>query len=182
MRTSGVCLVSIVALLSACSRPHAPAQPAPSAGAASVTTRGPGGFVRPQRKAGLWLMSISTNSGPGISLNGEMCLDAQTEKTAGFDAGSGSRDCGKPVFHAAPGGMSFDTVCKFGKRTMTTHGVATGDFSNNYQMTLKTRTDPPLPVGQAETTTQIKAKWMGPCKPGQKPGSVSMKLGSIGPG
>lgn len=180
MRIAGACLISAMAVLAACSKPPAPKAP-PSAPAAATPTGASIG--RPLRKPGLWLMTISTDSGPGITLNGEMCLDAETEKTTGFaPAGVGQQNCGKPVFHPAAGGLTFDTICKFGGRRVITHGVTSGDFDSAYDMLLTARTEPPLPVGKGAVTTHIKAKWAGPCRPGQEPGHVSMKVGGFGQG
>ena len=127
-------------------------------------------------------MTISTDSGPGLRLAGEICLDAATDKSTFTVARGAAKDCGQPTFKPSLGGVAFDATCKFGGRTMTTHGVASGDFNNAYTLQTVTHTDPPLPGAGAEVKTTISAQWLGPCRPGQTPGKMSMKVTGLGQG
>jgi hypothetical protein len=52
--------------------------------------------------------------------------------------------------------------------------VGTGAFDTGYRMKSKTTFDPPM-RGMRESSMTIEAKWLGPSKPGQRPGDVSMK-------
>ena len=64
-------------------------------------------------------------------------------------------------------------VCKIEGSTATTDGVFEGSFDTNYTGTMKTRFTPPL-QGMTESNMTQQARWLGPCKPGQKPGDVIM--------
>ncbi|MEI9963802.1 MAG: DUF3617 family protein [Caulobacteraceae bacterium] len=135
------------------------------------------------RKPGLWKMTIATDSGPGLKLQGEVCLDAQTDKSSSLVVSQGAnKDCGQPKFQPSPGGVSFDTTCKFGGRTVKTHGVATGDFSSAYHLDIASTMDPPLPGGAGNVQTHIDAQWAGACRPGQTPGKMNMKVSGLGQG
>jgi hypothetical protein len=70
----------------------------------------------------------------------------------------------------------FSSVCNFGKTTATTKGVASGDFNKEYKVETHSTYDPPL-GDMKEASNTIVAKWLGPCKAGQKPGDVIMPNG-----
>jgi hypothetical protein len=57
--------------------------------------------------------------------------------------------------------------------TTTTRGVFTGQFDSSYKGDIKSTYEPPL-HGMKESASMIEAKWVGACKPGQKPGDISM--------
>ncbi len=154
-----------------------------AAGAAAAPAAAPSMFSRPHPKAGLWRSSVTTNAGPGVTMTGEMCLDASNEDAAfSSDGKAVSKDCDPVKYQAASGGVSFTTVCHMGKRTVTSSGVATGDFKNDYAVNLTTRMDPAPEGLPAQMTTSIRAKWIGPCPAGTKPGQVSMKVTGFGQG
>ncbi len=182
MRAPVTCLVCSLAVLAACSKPPARQEAAPAAKAPA----GPAfPFGRPHPKLGLWRMSFSTDSGPGISIAGDMCIDAKTESSA-FEASprSRGRNCSEPTFSPNPGGgVTFDGACKINGRTITSHGVASGDFSSAYVVDVTTHMDPPLPGGVGGGHSRIEAHWVGPCLPDQRPGQMTgMHLARMGRG
>ncbi len=185
MRRVATLLISCLTLVAACSKGPTAGQtaaPAPKPAASMVPAAL---FSKPHPKAGLWETTMSTSAGPGMRMSGEMCLDAQTEQAAFATApqSSTSRDCSPPTFGPGPaGGMVFDATCRTKGRTVTTHGVATGDFSSAYTLDITTKMDPPPPGMDGGARIQIQAKWLGPCKPGQKPGHVSMRMTGLGQG
>lgn len=183
MRATAICLVCSVALLAACSKKPAEQASATASAAAPAAPVLP--FTRPHPKAGLWRMAMATDSGPGIKFGADMCLDAATEGSA-FAANPRARssNCDPPKFSANPGGgVVFDEVCKVNQRTITSHGVATGDFSSAYAVDVTTTMDPPLPGGAGGGHTHIESHWVGPCPAGQKPGQMTgLKFGAPGQG
>lgn len=184
MRPAFSCLVLGLAALGACSKPAADsaAKSAPAAARPAVAT--PGLFARPHPKAGLWKTTMSTDAGPGLRMSGEICLDASTEDSAFANRPKNMKaDCAKTSFGPNPGGgVAFSTTCTANGRKITTRGVASGDFDSAYTVDVTTTMDPP-PAGVApDVSSRIEARWMGPCKPGQKPGQASMKFGGLGRG
>jgi hypothetical protein len=59
---------------------------------------------------------------------------------------------------------------------MTSHSEITGDFNSAYSMVTRTLMDKG-PEALRDTTTKIQAKWLGDCRPGQKPGDILMPGG-----
>ena len=174
------------AALAACSKPPASnTAAAPQVHAPVAPPASTAGFLRPHPKVGLWRMSMSSDNGPGVSMTGEMCIDAKTEASA-FEANprAHASNCSAPHFSSNPGGgMIFDSTCKVGDRTISSHGVATGDFSNSYVLDVSTRIDPPLPGVSGIGHSRVEAHWIGPCKPGQRPGQMTgLKIGGFGRG
>jgi hypothetical protein len=72
------------------------------------------------------------------------------------------------------------SVCKFDKSTATTEGVFTGAFESNYRGEMHMTYDPPI-HGLAKSDMTLTARWLGPCKPDQKPGDVILpNMGRMG--
>jgi hypothetical protein len=187
MRVAIFCLAG-VALLGACSKaPTAStasaSATAPAAPAAAAAPAAPGLFERPHPKAGLWEMAMTSNAGPGVSFTSQVCIDASTEGSA-FQGGgprSVSKACGDQKISAAPGGgFAMDATCKADGRTITTHMVASGDFNSAYTLDMTSQMDPAPPGFSGGMHTQVKARWLGACKPGQAPGHRTMTAGGLG--
>jgi hypothetical protein len=180
MRGIAIGVLCGVALLAGCSKPAGQA-----GGQAAAPARAVNPFVHPHPKVGLWQMAISSDAGPGVSVTGEICIDAKTESSA-FEANPRARsgNCSEPKFGSNPGGgFAFDTVCKVNGRTITSHGVATGDFASAYAVDVTTKMDPPLPGGMSGGHSRIEAHWMGACKTGQRPGQMTgLRIGGLGRG
>ena len=178
MRRIAICCLAGTALIAGCAR----REPSQAGGQAAAPASSPSMFGRPHPKPGLWRTTISTNAGPGVSMTGELCLDASNEDQALNGGRSKPKDCDPVHYESAPGGYGFTIVCHIGKRTVTTGGVASGDFKTAYAVTLSTRMEP-APAGlPSQVSSTIKANWEGPCPPGAKPGARSMKISGFGPG
>jgi hypothetical protein len=182
MRWIAVCALAGSAMLIGCSKHDAASGSAPAA--APAQTPGAAALLgRPHPKAGLWRTTVNTNAGPGVSMTGELCLDASNEDAAFSSNGKGfNKDCEPVKYDTASGHFGFSTVCHMGNRTVTTSGVASGDFKTSYSVDLTTRMDPAPPGLPDQLHTTIQAKWEGPCPAGVKPGQVSMKLAGLGQG
>jgi Protein of unknown function (DUF3617) len=138
----------------------------------------------PTRKAGLWEMKMvfEGRSMPPMSMR--QCIDAATDKAMQAQYGSGGAagaTCSKQDFRNAGGSMTFDSVCKIGASTTTTHGVITGSFDSAYTMKINSTREggPPAPgmAATGESRMTIEAKHIGPCEAGQKPGDIMMGNG-----
>ena len=138
----------------------------------------------PRRKSGLWEMAMDTSGGPGVRMTAQMCVDAATDKDMGWHGPrSQSKNCSKTEFHPGLGGATFDSVCKMGSRTVTSHGVVKGDFDKAYDVDVTTHIDPPQAGVGADMKMSMKARWLGPCPANLKPGQVSvggMHIGGAG--
>ncbi|RIX75487.1 DUF3617 domain-containing protein [Acidovorax cavernicola] len=135
----------------------------------------------PARKPGLW--EIQTGEGgattakaaPGQTI--QQCIDAATDKAMReMGQGMGKDMCSKQDLRLEGVKLVIDSVCKIGSSTATSRAVMSGDFSSAYRVESKSTYNPPL-MGRTEGTSVIDAKWVGPCKPGQKPGDMVMANG-----
>ena len=182
MRVTVSCLAVGLAVLAACSKTPAGGSSGPASATPQAAAPAPALFAPPHPKAGLWRMAMNNDAGPGIHFTGEICIDASTEDSA-FQAGPKARpkSCEKTSIGPAPGGgVAFDTTCKTDGRTITSHGIASGDFSSAYNMDVTT-TMTPAPSGMPpEMHMHMQATWLGPCKPDQTPGRMSMKMAGLG--
>jgi len=127
----------------------------------------------PKRKPGLWQQTV-TMSGPGMPPQTmSMCTDEKTDSLISEQAGA-NKNCSQQSVRRQGSAYVVDAVCKDGSTTVRTQGTFTGDFTARYSGDLRTTFDPPM-HGMKEMNQKIDARWVGPCKPGQKPGDVAME-------
>jgi len=129
----------------------------------------------PKRKPGLWEIKMtsagSSGGGPMVS---QHCIDAKTDDLLQQRTqGMGKQACSKNSVRREGGKVIAESVCQLGKTTTTTKAVFSGDFSSNYRGDIHSTYEPPL-MGMKVADSTIEAKWLGACKPGQKPGDVIM--------
>jgi hypothetical protein len=134
----------------------------------------------PTRKAGWWEMTMAMSAPVPMRQKMSMCVDAASEKASGAFATMNQRgNCTTGPVTRTPSGWAFSSTCKQGSMTMTTSGVASGDFNSAYKVDSTTRMNPaPMPQ-MAESKMTIEAKWAGPCPAGRKPGDMVMANGMV---
>lgn len=125
----------------------------------------------PQRKSGLWEMKTQM---VGLPSHGpmQMCVDQASDNVM-QERAKGQVNC--PVMDVDRGGgkVTIHAVCKHEGVTTTSDAVITGDFRSSYRNNMVIRYDPPQ-HGMKEMKMVQEARWLGPCKAGQKPGDVIM--------
>ena len=132
----------------------------------------------PARKPGLWEMTIQADGSAKMpAMSTQQCIDAATDQ-AMREMGNGMerQDCSKQDMRKESGRIVIDSVCKIGTSIATTHAVVTGDFGAAYRMESRSTYSPPM-MGRSEGTAVIEARWVGPCKAGQKPGDMVLPGG-----
>lgn len=129
----------------------------------------------PKRKPGLWEIKMTSDAGHGGGpMVSQHCIDAKTDDLLQQRAqGTGKPACSKNTVRKEGGKTIAESVCKFGDTTATTRTVMSGDFTSNYRGEIYSTYSPPM-MGMKEARSVIEAKWLGVCKPGQKPGDVTM--------
>lgn len=139
--------------------------------AASVATIALSGEM-PKRKSGLWEISTHMEGMPNMGPI-QQCIDQNTDDLMQQRAKKDKPDCS--VMDIKPQGnkVTIHSVCKIDGTTATTDGLFVGAFESSYKGEMNTRFTPPM-HGISESKMSIEAKWIGPCKPGQKPGDVIM--------
>jgi hypothetical protein len=140
----------------------------------------------PQRKAGLWQLTMNFDGGKIPAQTMKQCIDAETDKLMNSPAGSmGREQCTQNNVQRVGSTIVVDSTCKFANVTNVSHAVISGDFNSAYtvQVDSKREGGPPMPGGGAgsaaggTTRMMITAKYLGGCEAGQKPGDMMMEGG-----
>jgi hypothetical protein len=116
-----------------------------------------------------------TNS-PMPEMTMQQCTDESTDKemSTAFSPLSKEVCPKKDILKTATGYVS-DSVCNFANASITTHSEITGDFNSGY--TVKSTSHSERGTTKGDHVTMIEAKWLGACKPDQKPGDIVMPGG-----
>jgi hypothetical protein len=136
----------------------------------------------PARKAGLWDVKMNFESRGVPPQSMQQCVDAATDKLMNSNFGGMSKGaCSRQDIKTAGNTITVDSVCKFGEATTASHAVVTGSFDSAYTVRVTSTREggpaiPGMKPGQAVNMT-TEAKWLGPCKAGQKPGDMIMANG-----
>ena len=131
----------------------------------------------PIRKAGLWEMKVVRTGSPMPEMTMQHCTDETTDRQMSTAFSPLSKEiCSKNDVLQTATGYATDSVCSVGGAAMTSHSDITGDFNSAY--TVKTTTHSERgPAGLHDATMAIEAKYLGACKPDQKPGDIVMPGG-----
>lgn len=135
----------------------------------------------PERKPGLWeeIHITTINSGKPVKIM--HCVGTGADHALDHEMGDQhyGATCPPTTVTRREGSLTLERRCKF--EQTATHGKATykGDFDSQYEMTFFTRYAPPFD-GLEEYTGSIKARWIGPCEPAQRPGDFWASTGVKG--
>ena len=130
-------------------------------------------FDAPKRKSGLWELKISSGQTKG-SHAVQQCIDEKTDDLMKKEMGENQKtQCSKNEMRKEGDKIVAESVCKLENSAAKTRAVFTGSFDSTYKADIKSTYEPPL-RGMKEASSVIEAKWLGPCKAGQKPGDIVM--------
>lgn len=130
----------------------------------------------PKRKSGLWEIKMANPDMPeaqGRTMTMQTCVDEKSDDVMRDRTRGMNESCSKNELRQEGGRIVSESVCKMNQSTVTTRAVFTGRFDSAYRADIKSTYDPPM-HGRREATSVLEAKWLGACKPGQKPGDVIM--------
>jgi hypothetical protein len=131
----------------------------------------------PLRKPGLWEMKIAKTGSVLPEMTMQHCTDETTDKQMSTAFSPVAKEaCSKRDIAKTATGYVADSVCSVGGATMTSHADVTGDFNSAYTVKSTAHSDKGA-GGVHDVTSTIEAKWLGPCKPDQKPGDIVMPGG-----
>jgi hypothetical protein len=132
----------------------------------------------PIRKAGLWELKMVRTGSPLPEMTMQHCTDETTDKAMTDAAAPMSKEmCSKQDIQKTATGYVSDSVCKIGAMSMTSHSEITGDFNSAYTVKSTAHSEGGPAGAPRDSTTTIEAKWLGACKPDQKPGDIVMPGG-----
>jgi hypothetical protein len=139
----------------------------------------------PKRKSGLWEINMDRSSargkdgkGPGMAVVTQ-CVDQAKDDALHQMGQKMAREmkCTWTPLQRTPAGLTNESTCDLGTMKTKSKTVITGDFNTAYKVEIHTRYDPPM-MGRAEGTTIMEARWVGACKPGQRPGDMTTPGGT----
>jgi hypothetical protein len=135
----------------------------------------------PKRKSGLWEITRTTVRTEGKPKVIQWCIDQKTDNAV-YQLAEGMRNesCKVDKMKREGDKLLVDGVCTLGTThsTSKTHAVITGSFDSAYKIESTSIYDPPM-RGKAEGSSTMSARWVGPCKPDQKPGDVVLPNGTM---
>ena len=132
----------------------------------------------PVRKAGLWEMKMARSGSAMPETTMQHCTDESTDKEMSTTFSPLSKDlCSKQDTQKTTTGYVTDSVCKVGAMSITSHSEITGDFNSGYAVKTTSHNDGGPANVPRDSTTTVEAKWLGACKPDQKPGDIVMPGG-----
>jgi hypothetical protein len=132
----------------------------------------------PLRKAGLWEMKMTRTGSPLPAMTMQQCTDETTDKAMSTAFSPLSREvCSRRDVQKTAAGYVADAACSVGGMSITTHSEISGDFNSAYTVKSTSHSERGANAAPDDHVTTIEAKWLGACKPDQKPGDVVMPGG-----
>jgi len=137
-----------------------------------------GAVEMPLRKAGLWEMKMVRTGSPMPEMTMHHSTDETTDKDMATSFSPMSKEiCSKQDIQKTSTGYVTDSVCSVAGVSMTSHSEIAGDFNSAYTVRTTSHSEHGPAGMPRDATTTIEAKWLGACKPGQKPGDIVMPGG-----
>jgi Protein of unknown function (DUF3617) len=132
----------------------------------------------PVRKAGLWEMKASRTGSQVPDSTMQQCTDATTDKDLSSSLSPLAKQiCSKQDIQKTAAGYTVDAVCGAAGVSVTSHSEIVGDFNSAYTVTTNSHASLGDKGQPHDTVSKIEAKWVGACKPDQKPGDIVMPGG-----
>lgn len=132
----------------------------------------------PLRKAGLWEIKIKLTGGAAPTAMMSHCTDDSTDRQMSTMFNPlALQPCPGNDIKKHPDRTTVDAVCRTDNKSVTLHSDITGDFVTKYMVVTETRTQEEPDSEPVVTSMTLEGRFLGPCRPGQKPGDVMMAGG-----
>ncbi|MBT0962144.1 DUF3617 domain-containing protein [Denitromonas iodatirespirans] len=122
----------------------------------------------PKRKPGLWEHAMQMDQLPGLTHRAQVCVGENLDDLARHEAAG---RCDKTDIRRDGDRVLIESVCHAEGSKVTTRGSFSGNFDSRYAGQLTSTFEPPM-NGLRSSQVRMEAKWLGPCRPGQKPGDT----------
>jgi hypothetical protein len=123
-------------------------------------------------------MKMERTNSPIPETTMQQCTDETTDKEMSTAATPLAKEvCSKREIQKTATGYISDSVCGVAGVSITSHSEITGDFNSAYTMTSTSHSEGGTAAMKGDHVTTIEAKWLGACKPDQKPGDFVMPGG-----
>ncbi len=133
----------------------------------------------PIRKAGLWEIKMVRTGSQLPEMTMQHCTDETIDKDMNNMVSPMAKQiCSRQDIQKTATGYLSDSLCSVGGVSIASHSEINGDFNSAYTVTTSSHSDLGS-KGARDTVTKIEAKWLGACKPDQKPGDIVMPGGGF---
>jgi len=106
------------------------------------------------------------------------CTDETVDKEMSTGLAPAVKDvCSRHEIQKTATGYVTDSVCSVAGVAITSHSDITGDFNSAYTVKTTSHSERGVAGLPPDATTTIEAKWLGACKPDQKPGDIVLPGG-----
>jgi hypothetical protein len=134
----------------------------------------------PIRKAGLWEIKMAKTGSPLPDMTMQHCTDETTDRDMNNMVSPMAKQiCSKQDVQKTATGYVSDSLCSVGGVSIASHSEINGDFNSGYTVTTTSHSDLGNKGAPRDSVTKIEAKWLGACKPDQKPGDIVMPGGGF---
>lgn len=131
----------------------------------------------PQRKPGLWEMSLSSPGSRRPPRISRYCIDAATAALMdNYAAGATQKTCRKNESHREGASIIIDSECTISSSKVTGRAVVTAADGDHVHVTIHSHFDPAL-FGSADLDTIQDSRWLGACPADMRPGDVITATG-----
>ena len=132
----------------------------------------------PIRKPGLWEMKMQRTNSSMPEMTMQQCTDETTDREMSTAATPLAKEvCSKRDIQKTATGYVSDSVCGIAGVSVSSHSEIVGDFNSAYTVKTKSHSEGGPAATKGDHETMIEAKWLGACKPDQKPGDIVMPGG-----
>ena len=134
----------------------------------------------PIRKAGLWEVKMVRTGSPLPEMTMQHCTDQTVDKEMNNMVSPMAKQiCSRQDIQKTATGYASDSVCNVAGVSVSSHSEVSGDFNSAYTVTTTSHSELGPKSTPHDTVTKIEAKWLGACKPDQKPGDIVMPGGGF---
>jgi len=150
----------------------------------------------PIRKAGLWEIRMVRTGSSLPAMTMQQCTDESTDRALNTVVSPLTKQvCSKQELKKTATGYVSDSVCDIGGMSAIAHAVPnlnsaatmkttshadiTGDFNSAYTMKTTSHSEGGPSGVPRDSTMTVEAKWLGACKPDQRPGDIVMPGGGF---
>jgi hypothetical protein len=132
----------------------------------------------PIRKAGLWEMKVMRTGSPTPDMTMQHCTDETTDREMSTTFAPMAKEiCSKKDIQKTAAGYVSNSVCGMAGVSIVSHSEIVGDFNSAYTVKTMSHAENGPAAIKGDHETMIEAKWLGACKPDQKPGDIVMPGG-----
>ena len=163
-----ITLVSLAALLAACSNSSGDNAAAPDDGATPEAQA----VSLPTPQAGLWEQTVSGGPIPQ-AVTVKTCVGETAPGSNPFNTPQAGVNCSENSVNQTASGAEFHAVCEAQGMSVVSDGKVSGNMRTEYMVEITTKTTGPnVPPQMANMSMTINAKRLGDCPAGVAPGGV----------